>query len=286
MNIADFLDLKRVLLDKNGIYVSELPLTAEAENSLSVWGKIYDFDLKKLEEDRRDFIENKLADHMMYIERSYQFSSMTLYLEIGCGPAYIGEYLMKQHNVFFIGIDFNYPILVSLKNYFNQQGFTQYVLVHADINDIPMKEGVVDYIYGGGVIEHFKNTDQIVKKLYMLLKKGGICFNTVPAFNVMWLVRFYNNIPSVPILKNFLGWLHVSLLHYKLLNKYHGYELSYTTSSLLKMHRRAGFEEIKINPFAFHPSMKRLHNHFLRSLYYAISSMRGLNPVHYIAATK
>ena len=286
MELSTIIDKEKAKLDANNIWVSKLNLSSEADVSRRAWEGIYNFTVEKLKEDRKDFDENKLQDNIRYTNESGSFRSDTVYLEIGCGPAHVAEYLMKQYDCFFVGVDFNYPMLLSLDTYLKEKGYTKYILVHADILNMPIIDGSVDYIYGGGVIEHMSDTPGILSELYRVLKEGGVAFNTVPAFNMWWLLRFYSNIPSFPILKTLFEFIHIKLLKSKILERYYGYELSYTLGQLRDLHRRVGFRDIVQKPFAFHPSGKKLKNQMLRRLYYEISSNPLTSPMYCVYGKK
>jgi ubiquinone/menaquinone biosynthesis C-methylase UbiE len=286
MNASNVIDLKKVKKDNNGIYRAQLHLTNDGKTNQQTWERIYNFNSKTMVNDRKDFAESKLNDHLHYVEQAYSFSSETVYLEIGCGPSYIAEYLMRKYNCFFIGVDFNYPMLVNLNNYLKKKKFKNYILLYADIVDMPIKDNSVDFVYGGGVIEHLANTRKILKELYRVLKKQGISFNTIPAFNLFWFTRFWNNIPSLAPLKKILEVVHIKIFRYSLLNKYHGYELSFTLHKLEELHKQVKFREIKSGSFAFHPSERKLPNKFLRVLYYTLSKNTLLSPVYYVLGKK
>ena len=175
---------------------------------------------------------------------------------------------MREYDSYFIGIDFNYKMLLTLKKYLDYKGFSKYLLICADINKLPLMNNTIDFVYGGGVIEHFSDTNNILKEIYRVLKYNGISFNTVPAFSLWWLTNFYNNIPALPILKKFFELMHVKLLRGKILIKNRGYELSFTRNLLYILHKNNNFSNIKIMPFAFHPSSNVLRIRFLRELFY------------------
>lgn len=289
MNLSDVLLQHLVKLDKNGIYVSQIQSSKALETSKSAWEKIYDFDLKKLTEAQLDFKQNKLEDHLQYILNSYSFKSNTIYLEIGCGPAYIADYLLCNHNVKFIGVDFNYKMLLTLKKYFKKININpkKYLLICADISSIPIKKGSVDYIYGGGVIEHLPNTENIIASLGSLLAKRGVMFNTVPAFNLYWICRSWNNIPNVPFLRKFAEYIHLSLLNGKVLEKYYGYELSFSLPTINRIHEDLKiFSDINSGSFAFHPSSKKISLKRIRNAYFEISKSSLFCPMYYIWARK
>jgi ubiquinone/menaquinone biosynthesis C-methylase UbiE len=286
MKISNIIDLNKVNKDGNGIYCTKLDLTNEEIGNQKIWEQIYSFNSTTIINDRNDFVKSKLNDHVAYLEKDFKFKSDSIYLEIGCGPSYIAEYLMKKYNCFFIGVDFNYPMLVNLDKYFKKKKFNSYVLLYADILNMPIKKDSIDFIYGGGVIEHFKDTQQIVSSLYTILRKGGVSFNTVPAFNLFWLTRFWNNIPSLLPFRKFIEFIQIKIFNYSLLNKYHGYELSFTRYQLDELHKKAEFREVKSGSFAFHPSERKMPNKILRKIYYALSKKTLFSPVYFIVGKK
>ena len=286
--IANNLCKENYKIDKNGILSYHYFLDPETLNSKNVWEKIYNFDMDAFEKDRNDFFSSKLGDHIKHIRKSYVFNPSSVCLEIGSGPAYIGEYIMKEFDSFYVGIDFNYEMLLTVKNYFDLKGFKKYLLIHGDIKDMPIKDNSIDFIYGGGVIEHFSDTDLVLKELYRVLKNGGVSFNTVPCFNFSWvLLRSFANIPSAPIfLKKFFEYIHIKILKNKILDKFFGYELSFTRNSLRKLHERNGFKDIIIGPFTCHPSIRKLRNPFLRKLYFNAQRSRLTSFFYYVFARK
>jgi len=275
-------------IDKNGILSSNYFRDPETLNSKNVWDKIYNFDMNAFKKDRDDFFSSKLDDHINHIRKSYEFNPRSVCLEIGSGPAYIGEYIMKEFDSFYIGIDFNYEMLLTVKKHFENKGFLKYLLIYGDIKDMPFKDNSIDFIYGGGVIEHFSNTDIVLKELHRVLKSNGVSFNTVPCFNFSWiLLRSFANIPSAPIfLKKVFEYIHIKLLKNKILDKFYGYELSFTRNSLTKLHARNGFKNIITGSFTFHPSIKKLKNSILRKLYFNVQRSGLTSFFHYVFAKK
>lgn len=261
---------KNISLDENGILISYDTIINEVKTSKKAWEKIYNYSLVELKKDREDFDKNKLEDHLKYINKYYTFDENTIFLEIGCGPAHIGDYILKKFDSYYIGVDFNYKMLLTLKEYFEQKGYKKYILICCDINKMLIKDNSVDFIYGGGVIEHFQNTNHILSESYRILKTNGVSFNTVPSFNLWWVLKFYYNIPSLPLLKNIFEFIHIVLLKNKILENNYGYELSFTKKSLIENYKKNGFKDVSIEPFAFHPSEHKLKNKFIRDIYYKI----------------
>lgn len=259
---------EHIPIDSRGIVQGETRFTDEIRTSQIAWENIYNFTLEQLKEDRDFFDITKLEDTAKYINKYYRFNKDSVYLEIGCGPAHIAEYIMKTYDSYFIGIDFNYQILLTLKQYFDEKGYFKYLLIHGDVNTINLKDNTIDFIYGGGVIEHFPDTRHILKESYRVLKENGICLNTVPAFNLWWLIRFYNNIPAVPLVRQCFEFIHTTVFKNIILQKNYGYELSYTKTYLINLHKQAGFRSIFVEPFAFHFSPNKIKNVFLRKLFF------------------
>jgi SAM-dependent methyltransferase len=285
--LASLLEPAKIVGRRGRILLTDLQIQEELEVSQKAWESIYHMNLDQLRQDRLEFAQSKLADHLAVIGRFTNFSKNAVYLEIGCGPAYIAEYLMEQFDVAFIGMDFNLEILETLQAYLDGRGFTNYLLVHAEINTMPLRDATVDFIYGGGVIEHFANTRQILIESKRILKAGGILFNTVPAFNLSWLpLRLYNNIPAVPWLRSAFTYLHMNLLQGRVLERNYGFELSFTKKGLASLHREAGFRRPRVGPFPIHPSPTRLRNPRLRRLVYRLFAQPLLAPVYYAAARK
>lgn len=266
--------------DDNGIYVLVSNMGEDVIISKKAWEKIYNYDMENMISDREDFDRNKLEDHTKYISKYFHFTKESVYLEVGCGPSHIGEYIMKEYGSYFIGIDFNYPMLLTLKKYLEYKGYTKYILICADINKMPLKNNSIDFVYGGGVIEHFSDTAHILKEIYRVLKVGGVSFNTVPAFNLWWVTRFYNNIPALPVLKTIFEFIHLKLFKGKILLRFSGYELSFTSNLFRKIHEMNNFSEIEITSFAFHPSSYVLRIRFLRELYFKMQKMFYITAIY------
>lgn len=198
------------------------------------------------------------------------------FLEIGCGRADLGQE-MARRGWLFIGIDYSMHILESLKERLENQSIENYLLIHGDITSLPVRSGSIDFIYGGGVIEHFKDTQSVVNHLFRVLKKDGISFNSVPYFNIGNVVyrSLWGSIPNIPVLKQAAEFINIKVLKGKHMR--FGYELQFTTGQLKKIHVRAGFkpENISVNRFDYTVTLEFIKNQFLRKFFtYLIKSNR------------
>ncbi|MFA7296940.1 MAG: hypothetical protein WC211_07125, partial [Dehalococcoidia bacterium] len=89
--LADLLEPSRVIGYHDGIALTAIPGAEDVQAAREVWERIYDFNLAELTAEREDFWATKLDDHMAEIERWHRFTADDVYVEIGCGPSYIGE---------------------------------------------------------------------------------------------------------------------------------------------------------------------------------------------------
>lgn len=208
---------------------------------------------------RDDYLEDTLEQVLSWIDPMRH----RRYLEIGCGPMFLGVALAARgYDV--AGLDCCVEALKVAKGNLKadrQKGF----LLGGDLHHLPLKDGSVDFLYGGGVIEHFRDTLGSVKELARVLAPGGVSFNTVPYFSVGSLTyrQRWGNIPDVPLLRPLFEAFHMRLLGGK--HMVYGYEKSFTASKLIALHRQAGFTRVEVRRFkVFLP------------LYYIPAPLRGL----------
>lgn len=243
---------------------------ADVELSLDKWDAMY----------RRQLDEGTYAEgYRLFLESHFQdldgqlFSRRAVgpgdtYLEIGCGPCHLGQQMASRAD-FVVGIDFSLSALRIARQLFADNGIENFLLVQGDILELPFRDASMDYIYGGGVIEHFQDTQRCIDQLQAALRPGGACVNSVPFLNIGSLTyrQVWGNIPAAPVLKQL-----AELVHIKLLGGRHmifGYEMSFTRGRLRRMHARAGFEPIFVDqlscglqfdflPGALRPAARRL----------------------------
>jgi len=209
------------------------------------------------------------------------------YLEIGCGTFFVGQKLAKQ-GMFVVGIDYSLNALRLAKFYLKQEGINNYFLVCGDITKMPFKNNVFDLLYGGGVIEHFKDTAGVVKENYRVIRKGGIAFNTVPNLNLGSLTyrQVWGNIPNAPVLKQIAELIHVKILKGR--RMIYGYEYSFTKGQLKRIFKKAGFSEknIEVGKFEVPLLFEYIRNNLVRKIAFFMANSNLFWPVLYIKAKK
>lgn len=212
--------------------------TSENTLSLEKWEEVFQsefFQNESEKEFRKFFLKSAM-------EQVLETSSVEkgVYLEIGCGQGILGEELAKK-GWFFIGVDYSKAVLRQLKIRLEKNGVKNYLLIRADIEDLPIKKDTVNLIFGGGVLEHIKKYDKVISHLYRVLVKGGVSVNTVPMLNIgnFFYRSLWGGIPNIPVIKQIAEFIHIKLLGGK--HMVFGYELQFSESQLIKMHLKAGF---------------------------------------------
>jgi len=238
-------------------------------------GEKGDFTMKKWEEfyldcGKMDSLEKEYKKLYLgkatqqVLEYSSNLQKGRIFLEIGCGNGFLGEELAKQ-GWLFIGVDFSLNALRGLKKRLESRGVENFMLIHSDIKNLPLKDNSVDLIYGGGVIEHFKDNLPVLKNLHRVLKEKGVAFNTVPLLNIgNFMYRsLWGGIPNLPILKQLAEFIHIRILKGK--HMVFGYELMFTEGQLRRMHANAGFtNKIIIDRFDIPVELNAIKNSRIR----------------------
>lgn len=218
--------------------------------SIEKWDSLYKKQLD--DESFRNLYSDYKKDHLemtlMQIEEAKSINSNTVYLEIGCGQFFIGNEIAHKSKLV-IGIDFCPSALKIASKLLKEKGISNYLLIQGNILNLPIKSEKIDVIYGGGVIEHFIETQKCIDELYRVLNVGGLSFNTVPVLNIASLTyrQIWGNIPNVPIIRQIAEFIHIKLLGGKHL--IFGYEMSFLKSSISKIHKKAGFKKVKVDKF-------------------------------------
>ena len=220
------------------------------ELSIGKWDTFYSDipETKDVDKLYSTYLKDNYTNVYEQIAEFIELDENTVFLEIGCGPMFLGRALADKCKMV-VGIDFSISALLMAKNMFDSLGITNYLLILGDIKKMPLKAESIDLLYGGGVLEHFKETEKAVSELYRVLKKGGVSFNTVPLLNIGSLTyrQLWGNIPNFPVLKEIAELIHTKILKSK--HMVFGYELSFTAPHLKKIHKKYGFSEVVVEKF-------------------------------------
>ena len=193
----------------------------------------------------------------------YYHREPRLFVEIGCGSAFLGEAMMRT-GWSFVGIDFSKIATDKVNKRLLDRYFARFGLINSDLETIRLPENASSIIFGGGVLEHLKNPQHIINESYKSLIDGGVLFNAVPFFNIgNALYRMqWGSIPNIPILKQLSEFIHIKLLKGKHMT--FGYELQFTRRQLIKMYKKAGFKKIIVGRFDIPVQMNLIKNKWLK----------------------
>ncbi|MEI6774571.1 MAG: methyltransferase domain-containing protein [bacterium] len=224
--------------------------TEDLKLSILKWDKIYFNQLtnESYYDEYQFYKKTYLKDTLTQLHHAKHLTKNDVYLEIGCGSFFLGQSIASEVGLI-IGIDMCPSALIIAKKMLDKNKVKNYILIQGDIMNMPIKNNVIDLVYGGGVIEHFNNTQKCVNELFRVLKKGGVSFNTVPYLNIGSLTyrQVWGNIPNVPLLRQIFEFIHLKILGGK--HMIFGYEMSFLSSTLISIHKAAKFKKISVEKF-------------------------------------
>lgn len=253
-DILQCLWCKNRLQISKGIIVSKSNFPSDLIISSQKWDKLYKEEIQKktYKEKYNYYMKTYFSDVYKQLNKEKTIKKI-VYLEIGSGDFLLGQILASKCKLV-IGVDTSKSALLIARHMLEEKHINNYLLIQGDINHMPIRGSSVDLIYGGGVIEHFKDTPTCLRELYRVLKVGGVSFNTVPFLNIGSLTyrQLWGNIPNVQILKQLAEFVHIKLLGAK--HMIFGYEMSFTKKSLIIFHEKAGFRKVNVDKFKIQSS--------------------------------
>ncbi len=189
--------------DKHWSRIDDLDKYIDVRNSEDLWTEMHyeiiDDHLKSLNED-------------------------SVFIEAGCGLGQWCFYAAEKYNIKSIGVDVAKNSIDRLNKYVNDKKPGKVSFYLDDLNNTTIKAQDCDMFVSLGVIEHFKDSNPMLKSLYKILKNDGIGLITVPN-----LISFHTILR--PISKAF-GKFDI------------GYEKSFSSRGLRKICKNNGFKII------------------------------------------
>lgn len=123
--------------------------------------------------------ENFLQVHQYY-QSIFISSSGKKIIEVGCGDSVYLPYFHKAFGLEITGIDYTDIGCKRAEQILSNAG-VKGTIIKADLFDLP--ENLLhqfDFVYSGGVIEHFEDTSHAIAQLKKLLKPGGYIITSIP----------------------------------------------------------------------------------------------------------
>ena len=90
-------------------------------------------------------------------------------LEIGCGAGRFTEILLK-YGAIVVSVDMSTAVVANKKNFPISES---HIIIQADMNDLPFKENIFDYIICLGVLQHTPDTFKSIENSMKFLKMEG-----------------------------------------------------------------------------------------------------------------
>src|SRR5207247_4047728 len=78
-----------------------------------------------------------------------------------------------------------------------------------DVRQMPLPDESFEFVYAGGVVEHFRDTPRAIAEMARVLRPGGRLLLTVPALTLSYPYPFLRgNVPAVPVLEQAVAAVH------------------------------------------------------------------------------
>lgn len=234
---------------------------------------------------KSDYELEDLKDILKYLDKFWIAGKGDSYLEIGCGPAFLGLEMAKKGLRIF-GLDTSIEGIKIAKQVYEEKKEREGLFVCGNLLSAPFEENQFDFIYGGGVIEHFRDTERAIKELYRMLRSNGSVFNTVPYLSLSSLTyrQLWGNIPDLPILRQMTEVIHIGILKEKYMQ--YGYEKSFTLGKLTSMFKKAGFQNLEMGLFDCYLPLTFIRNEWAKNLCRGLAKHRYFWPMIYVNAQK
>src|SRR3989344_6993453 len=260
-------------------FLIEEDLGGDLHKTLEMWEKEYRKQKKNL---NLSFDKNPyLASGLNHVKKF--FNGKGRFLEAGCGCAKISALLAKD-GVDVYGIDISLQAVQNAHAIFEKEGIRG-LFVRGDMLNMPFKDGVFDFIYAGGAIEHFEDTRKCAVEFYRVTKEGGSVNATVPNISLSTpYLLLTGNMPDLPIIREVLR-----VVNFKLLKGKHlifGFEKSFFWFQLIRLFKNAGFDSITTGPLISFWEIKFIRNQILKNAFRYVTKLRPFWPMIYVNAKK
>lgn len=187
------------------------------------WRSINDLDLfSDIEKSNDKWTENHREIIDKYLRK---LPNNSVFIEAGCGLGQWCFYAQKKYGISSIGVDIAKETINRLEEYVLKNKIIGVKFIFDDLTSSDIKDEIGDFFISLGVIEHFHDSNPIVKNMHRMTKKGGYGLITVPnVYSFHTILR--------PMAKIFGKW--------KI-----GLERSFSPNYLRKMCKNNGFEIIE-----------------------------------------
>jgi SAM-dependent methyltransferase len=225
--------------------------------------------------------EPQLRDSLALIARFWP-QPAGRFLEAGCGPAAIALNLALR-GVEVAGIDLSANALCAARGEFTRRGLAG-EFVRGDVRRISFPDATFDFVYAGGVVEHFRELDQALAEMGRVLRPDGRLLITVPALTLAYPYLFLRgNVPALPFLEGIAAFVHFRLLRGKLAT--YGYERSFLRRRVRNVLEAAGLTSVEVARFDTHLPLLQLPKG-LRNVARRLARTDAFAPMYYATGVR
>lgn len=202
---------------------------------INTYSNLDDREKRQIEYKTKYKEQNEAWDEtQVYLSKKYKelVPNNAVVLDAGCGH---GNYVIDENRK-----TISWAVGVDLSEEFTNKNVCLDQVVHADLEQLPFKDGEFDVVLSLWVLEHIENPDKVFGELHRVLKPGGLFMFCAPN-------KFFLPLLAMQVLKN------SGLNH--LLNKYlfgrkekDIFEAYYNANSLgeLTTIAKSGFEVVEL----------------------------------------
>ncbi len=126
------------------------------------------------------FYRGKREITYQWIKALFPSPQGKVFVDLGCGTGCFVEQMI-QRGYPMIGVDDHQESIDRARQLLGEKNFREGSAEH-----FPFEENKVDLITMLDVLEHLKEDQEALVRMYQALKPGGILFITVPAFQFLW----------------------------------------------------------------------------------------------------
>lgn len=226
----------------------------------------------------------QLRDSFNHVQKYIKFVDNGYFLEVGSGFSKL-SFLLAKKGVKTVGVDLSLSALRMGQALFEKANLNG-LFVCGDICALPFKTDTFSLMYGGGVIEHFKDTKAAVDELFRCLTLDGLITTTVPCISLSTLYRIvrWGNIPDIYPIDLLIETIEIKLLKEKFMR--FGYERSFNPGKMERIFKAAGFSGIEINLFKTYYPLEPIKMEFVKKVITYVANTRPFWPMIYINGLK
>jgi SAM-dependent methyltransferase len=200
-------------------------------------------------------INLQLRDALRLIRESWPPPRAGRFLEAGCGLGATSLHLALE-GADVTGVDLS-PAAVEMARGALEGHGLEGTFVVGDVRELPFDERTFDFVYAGGVVEHFRSTVGAVAEMRRVVRPGGRVLLTVPALTFSYpYLALRGNIPCVPGVEEVVAFVQLRLLRGRL--SAYGYERSFTKRKLRATMVAAGFVDPEMGCFDTYLPLEKL----------------------------